>query len=174
VAEARPSPERVDTLFSGKLVGISLERWRGADREIVERADSVAIVAVERDERIVLVRQFRPPTRTALLELPAGTVDEGEDPLETARRELAEETGLREGRWRRGPVFYTSPGFLRERIHLFFAEDLRPGDQSPDAGEDLEVVRWRADAVRARLDEIEDGKTLTGLLLYLLERARRR
>jgi ADP-ribose pyrophosphatase len=174
VANAGPALEKAERLFSGNMLGVSLERWGGADKEIVERSDSVAVVALDDDERIVLVRQFRAPTRSSLLELPAGTVGEDEDPLETARRELAEETGLRDGRWKRGPVFYTSPGFLRERIHLFFAEELRPGEASPDAGEELELVRWSADVIRARLDDIEDGKTLVGLLLYLDEQARRR
>ena len=169
MASGHPTLESARRIFSGKLVGLTIERWNGAEREVVERADSVAVVAVDRDDRVVLVRQFRAPARDILVELPAGTVGEGEDPLATAKRELAEETGLHGGCWRRGPVFYSSPGFVRERIHLFFATALEPGKRSPDTGEELELVRWPAAEVRSRLREIKDGKTLAGLLSYALE-----
>ena len=163
------SPDFAELVFSGKMLGLSRERWGDAEREIVERADSVAIVAADGEGRLTLVRQFRAPARRELLELPAGTVDAGEDPLATARRELAEETGLRGGRWRAGPVFFTSPGFCRERIHLFFAESLEQGERPSANGESIELVRWSADEAARRLGEIEDGKTLAGLVLYLRE-----
>ena len=163
------SPDSVEVVFSGKMLGLTRERWGDAEREIVERADSVAVVAADREGRLTLVRQFRAPARGELLELPAGTVAAGEDPLTTARRELAEETGLRGGRWRAGPVFFTSPGFCRERIHLFFAEGLEEGERSAANGEPIELVRWSTDEAARRLGEIEDGKTLAGLVLYLRE-----
>jgi ADP-ribose pyrophosphatase len=148
------------------MVGVTVERWGEREREIVERADSVAVVAVA-DGHAVLVRQFREAARRPLLELPAGTVDEGEEPLATAKRELAEETGLRGGRWRSGPALYTTPGFCRERIHLFFADGLEPGDPAPSGGEELELVRWPVADLASRLQEVEDAKTLAGLLLFL-------
>lgn len=160
-------PADVRTVFQGKMLGLTVERWDGEEREIVDRTDSVAILAVDRMGDVVLVRQFRAPTRKSLLELPAGTVDAGEQPLETARRELNEETGLHGGTWRAGPVFYTTPGFCRERIHVFFAEELEAGEARPDASEDLEIVRWPAAEIAERLGEIEDGKTLAALLLYV-------
>lgn len=85
-------PTQVETVYSGKLFDVVVETWEGREREIVEHSGSVTIVAVDREGRVVLVRQFREAARKKLLELPAGVIDEGEEPLETARRELAEET----------------------------------------------------------------------------------
>jgi ADP-ribose pyrophosphatase len=165
------NPDASRTEFDGKMLRLVVEEWDEREYEIVERADSVAVVAVDRDGCVVLVRQFRPPVRGELLELPAGTVDEGEDPETTARRELEEEVGLRGGRWEVGPVVYSTPGFCRERIHFFFAEALEPASRSADVSEEIEIVRWGLDEAVGRLGELEDVKTLAGLLLYL--RARR-
>ena len=170
MSEGAPAPDGAAEVFSGRMLRVAVERWGDAEREIVERPDSVAIVAVDAEENVVLVRQFREAARRSLLELPAGTVDEGEDPLETAKRELAEETGLRGGRWRSGPVAYTTPGFCRERIHLFLADALESGEAAPAGDEDVELVRWRIGEVAARLAEVEDAKTVAGLLLLLRER----
>jgi ADP-ribose pyrophosphatase len=127
----------------------------------------VAIVAVDRERYVTLVRQLREPARKYLLELPAGTAEEGEEPLETARRELQEECGLTGGEWRELAAFWTTPGFCRERMHVFAAENVERGEASPAADEDLEVVRWPVGEIGERLHEIEDAKTLAGLLLYL-------
>jgi ADP-ribose pyrophosphatase len=170
VSEGAPAPDGAAEVFSGRMLRVVVERWGDAEREIVERPDSVAIVAVDAEENVVLVRQFREAARRSLLELPAGTVDEGEDPLETAKRELAEETGLRGGRWRPGPVASTTPGFCRERIHLFLADALESGEAAPAGDEKIELVRWRVGEVAGRLAEVEDAKTVAGLLLLLRER----
>jgi ADP-ribose pyrophosphatase len=119
-----------------------------------------------------LVRQLREATRGHLLELPAGTAEEGEEPLETARRELQEECGLTGGAWRELAVFWTTPGFCNERMHLFAAEGVDQGEASPAADEELELVRWPIAEIGERLHEIEDAKTLAGLLLYLRARPR--
>jgi ADP-ribose pyrophosphatase len=160
-------PERSRSVYRGEYLGVSLEVWDGREREIVERPDVVAIVAVDRHGMVTLVRQLRPPVRAELLEIPAGRVEPGESLLESARRELAEETGLRGGTWEAGPSFWTTPGFCRERVHLFFADGLERGVASPDDGEELELVRVPAGELEGRLGEIRDGKSLVALLLYV-------
>jgi ADP-ribose pyrophosphatase len=160
-------PDASRRVYHGQLLDLTVERWGGHEREIVEHPGAVAIVAVDREDVVTLVRQLRAPARRKLLELPAGTLEPGESPLETARRELAEETGLRGGRWRELASFWTTPGFCRERMTLFVAEGVEAGAASAEADEEIELVRWPVAAVGERLGEIEDAKTLVGLLLYL-------
>jgi len=156
-------------VYDGKLFEVTIERWGDHEREIVEHPGAVAIVAVDTDGMVALVRQRREAACKELLELPAGTLEEGEQPLDSARRELEEETGLTGGAWRELAAFYTTPGFCRERMYLFAAEGVESGPANPEADEQLELIRWRVQDVAARLGEIEDAKTLAGLLLYLHE-----
>lgn len=160
-------PDSARRVYEGSLLGVTVERWGEHEREIVEHPGAVAIVAVDGEGYLTLVRQLREATRRRLLELPAGTAEEGEEPLETARRELQEECGLTGGKWRELAVFWTTPGFCRERMHLFAAEGVEKGEASPAADEELELVRWPVAELGTRLHEIEDAKTLAGLLLYL-------
>lgn len=138
--------------------------------EIADTPDAVAIVALDAQQRVVFVRQRRVATAGKLLELPAGLIDEGEQPLETAQRELREETGLHGGTWRELASFWTSPGFINERVTVFVADGLEEGKPDPDEGEDLEVIRWTLAEVESRVVELEDATTLIGLLLYLRQR----
>ena len=163
-------PTKTEAIYSGKMFDVLRETWEGREREIVVHTGSVTIVAIDGDGRFVLVRQFREAARKKLLELPAGIIDEGEEPLETARRELAEETGLRDGRWQELWRIHPSPGFVREPVTIFLAEDLEEGEPSPDAGEDVELVRLTAEELEDVLGQLEDAKTLVGLLLCLRER----
>lgn len=160
-------PDETRTAYRGTLVDVTVERWGDHDREIVEHPGSVTIVAVDGDRRVALVRQFREAARRALLELPAGGLAEGEEPLASAQRELREETGLTGGTWRELAAFYTTPGFCREQMRVFVAEGVEPGEASPAADENLELEFWPVDDVEARLGELEDAKTITGLLLYV-------
>jgi ADP-ribose pyrophosphatase len=134
----------------------------------------VAILAIDAQERVLLVRQYRVAVGEALLEIPAGTLDiadDGsiEDPAIAAPRELEEETGMRAGSWRKIATFFTAPGFASELMHLYLATDLRPADGArlqPDEDEHLEVERlpWRDALAAAERGEYRDGKTLVGLL----------
>ncbi len=160
-------PDSARRVYEGSLLGLTVERWGENEREIVEHPGAVAMVAVDGEGYVTLVRQLREPARRRLLELPAGTAEEGEEPLDTARRELQEECGLTGGRWRELAAFWTAPGFCRERMHVFAAEGVARGEASPAADEELELVRWPVGEVGKRLHEIEDAKTLVGLLLYL-------
>ena len=160
-------PDSARRVYEGRLLGLTVERWGENEREIVETPGAVAIVAVDGEGYVALVRQLREATRKRLLELPAGTAEPGEDPLTTARRELREECGLSGGEWRELAAFWTTPGFCRERMHVFAAEGVEHGEAAPEADEELELVWWPVAEVGDRLDEIEDAKTLAGLLLYL-------
>ena len=160
-------PDDARPVYDGKLISVTLERWGEHEREIVEHPGAVAIVAVDRQGWLTLVRQLREAAKRKLVELPAGGLEPGEEPLASAKRELAEETGLTGGEWRQAAAFYTTPGFCRERMTLFVAEGLERGEASPDSDEDVELVRWRVGEIEDRLGEIEDAKTLAGLLLYL-------
>jgi ADP-ribose pyrophosphatase len=152
-------------LYEGRLFDVVEEEGY----EIVDHPGSVAIVPVDRDGRVVLVRQRRVPAHKHLVELPAGTLEDGEEAEQTARRELEEETGLRGGAWRRIGRFWTTPGFVREEMHLFLATELEEGEQHAEQDEDVELIRWSRDEIEANLSEVEDAKTLAGLLHFLRE-----
>ena len=160
-------PDSQERVYDGDLIDVTLERWGDREREIVDHPGAVAIVAVDREGRVVLVRQLREAVRAELVELPAGTLEHGEDPLATAQRELREETGLTGGRWRELAAFFTTPGFCRERMTVFLALDVDEGDADPDDDEEFEILRWPVAEVAGRVNELEDAKSLAGLLLFL-------
>jgi 8-oxo-dGTP pyrophosphatase MutT (NUDIX family) len=166
-------PDDSRTVYDGKLIDVTLERWGDNEREIIEHPGSVAIVAVDGKQRVWLVRQLRETARGRLLELPAGARDDGEDPFDAAKRELREECGLTGGEWQELAAFWTTPGFCREYMHLYLAEGVQAGDADPDEDEEVEIVHWPVDELAARLREIEDAKTLAGLLLFLQHRSSR-
>jgi ADP-ribose pyrophosphatase len=165
--------ERVEceVVHEGRLATVRRERWREDDGEVVEREvighpGAVGIVAHD-EQRVWLVRQPREAVGDpALLEVPAGKLDEaGETPLDTARRELAEEIGKRAARWEEIERFYTSPGFTDEEVTLFAARELTDiPDFEPDPEERIEIVAWPLDRLDEAIEETRDSKTLIALM----------
>jgi len=142
-------------------------------RDVVEHPGSVVIVPMVSSQEVCLVEVVRVAVGHTLLELPAGTLDRVESLEEAAARELAEETGYRAGRMTPLADFWASPGILRERMHLFVAQDLTAGPQALEPGEQIRtrVISWE-EAITMCLDgRIEDAKTIAGLLL--IDAARR-
>jgi ADP-ribose pyrophosphatase len=136
-------------------------------REVVRQRGSVAALPVLADGRIVLVRQYRYAVDALVWELPAGRRDPGETPEEGARRELEEEVGLRAGALEPLLVFWTTPGFCDEVMHLFRATDLEAVPARPEADEQIESARFTLDEAMAMIGggEIREGKTLVALLM---------
>jgi ADP-ribose pyrophosphatase len=159
-----------EVVWEGRLNRVRIDRFRyddgeEAEREIVEHPDAVAVVAQD-GERVYLVRQPREAVgEQALLELPAGKVDQaGEKPLDTAQRELAEEIGKGARTWQHLASFYTSPGFTDEQCHLFMATDLYDESADPDENERIEIVEQPLAGLDSAIRDCRDSKTLVGLL----------
>ena len=133
-------------------------------REVVEHPGAVAILAWD-GERLAMVRQWRHATGEALLEVPAGTLEPDEPPIETARRELAEETSLAAATWMEGPRFYTAPGFCDELMYLYLATDLTDAHADADPDEILEASWMTLAEALAAIDDgrVRDAKTIAGI-----------
>lgn len=165
--------ERVgsEELFSGRIVTVRNDRIRHADgevvdREIVSHPGAVGVVAHD-GEHLWLVKQPREPVGDYLLELPAGKLDvEGEPPLETAKRELAEEIGKAAKTWVHLTTFWASPGFSDEAIHIYLATDLYDEHAHTDEVERIEVVKVPLSDIDRVIRENADSKTLVGLLWF--------
>lgn len=144
------------------------------EREVVRHPGAVTILPLLDDGRVCLIRNYRLSVDQTLLELPAGTLEPGEAPIVTAERELIEETGYRCAKIEPLHAFYLSPGILDERMHLFLATGLSPGDAAREEGELIENVLLSLHDALALIDsgEIQDAKTMAGLLYF--ERVRNR
>ncbi len=155
--------------FEGRLIRVrvdevELEDGRRSTREIVEHPGAVAILAWD-GERLATVRQWRHPAERELIEIPAGTLDPGEEPLETATRELAEECGLAAARWEEGPRFFTAPGFCTELMHTFLATDLTDAPSIAAVDEELEPGWMTLPEALTAIEEgaIMDAKTIAAI-----------
>lgn len=157
--------------WSGRLISlrvdqVALPSGRHASREIVEHPGAVAMLAWD-GERIGLVRQWRQAAGAELLEIPAGTMEEGEEPLATAKRELAEELGMSARGWAAGPAFFTAPGFCTEYLSLFLATGLAPAEGQTEPDEEGLSVEWLLlDEALQAIDagRIRDAKSVAGIL----------
>lgn len=136
-------------------------------REVAVHPGSVVVVPLLDHDRVCLIDVVRVAVGETLVELPAGTLDRDEPLVEAARRELAEETGFRAGRVTAAGSFWMSPGILRERMHLFVAEDLQPGPQALEPGEHIttRIVPWQEAIAMCMDGRIHDAKTIAAILL---------
>ena len=159
--------------FDGKLIKVTYDiadvNGKEAWREVVHHPGASAIVAIDEENRIIMEKQFRYALNDYLLEIPAGKLDAGEDPLVCAKRELEEETGIIASEWISLGTIATSPGFCNEVIHLYVAKGLSKGEIHWDEDEYVEVERYTFDELLQRIQEekIKDSKTLSALLLAM-------
>jgi ADP-ribose pyrophosphatase len=162
---------QISTVFSGRVITVSKEQvllpnGNLADYEIVHHPGGAAVVAVDEDQRVCLLRQYRPAAGGWVWELPAGRLEPGEPPALTARRELVEEAGREAVQWQDLGPMLSSPGVFDERIHLYLAQGLTAVPQQHEPHEVLEVhwVDLTVALDRAMNGELVDSKTIVGLL----------
>ncbi len=160
-------------IYDGRVVKLRVDTvrmpsGRETRREIVEHRDCVAIVAVDADDNVLLVKQFRKSVEKELLEIPAGGIDPGEDPVTTVRREMQEETGYLPGKVEKLGGFYSSPGFCTEYLHLYLATDLTPSPLYAEDTESIKLVRVPISQIPSLIasGSICDAKSIAGLLTY--------
>lgn len=149
---------------------ITTPRGAVVSRDVVEHPGAVVVVALDTQGYVYFVRQYRHAIGSYLVELPAGGLESGEQPLVAAKRELREEVGIQAADWTVLGSFYSSPGFANEHLHAFLAQGLVPVATDPDDDEDIEVVRYPLHRLPEAIAELADAKTLAAL--YLLERMR--
>ncbi|WP_352404845.1 NUDIX hydrolase [Sporanaerobacter acetigenes] len=163
---------KTEKIYEGKMLNLRIDTVELPDkkyskREIVEHPGAVAIVALTNQDEIVLVKQYRKAVERELLEIPAGKLEIGEEPKETAIRELKEETGYTSNKLEYLLEFYTSPGFSNEKIYLFLANELIEGQAEPEKDEYIELVKVKLEDLIDMIDkgEIIDSKTIIGAMV---------
>lgn len=162
------------TVYHGKKIRLEIHHLEDADtgrrhqREVVVHPGAVVVLPFLSDGSVLLIKNYRYAVGETLLELPAGTLDRGEEPINCAGRELIEETGYTAGRMKSMASFFSSPGILSERMHAFAAYDLRPGEQQLEDGEEIELrpTAWVDVIDMIQSGAIRDGKTIATVLLY--------
>lgn len=161
VYEGRAVKLRIDT--------VETPTGRETTREIVEHSDCIAVVAIDADNNVLLVKQFRKPVEKELLEIPAGGIDHGEDPEAAVRRELREEIGYMPQKVKRLGGFYSAPGYCTEYIHLYLATDLVPSRLFAEDTEEISLVRVPVAQIPDLIasGRFCDAKSIAGLLTYL-------
>ncbi len=164
---------REEYLYKGKILNLKKDKvvlpdGKTADREVIEHSGGSCVLC-EKDNKILLVKQFRYPYKEELLELPAGKLNEGESPEQTAIRELEEEGGIIAGRVEKMFDVYPSPGYTNEIIRIYRAKDISQGQMHLDEGEFLDCVWIQKDKLKDMIKngQIKDGKTLIALLAVL-------
>nr|WP_317890743.1 NUDIX hydrolase [Paenibacillus arenilitoris] len=163
-----------EPIFEGKMISlqvdtVALQDGRTATREIVKHPGAAAVMALL-DGKLLVVEQFRKPLEKFQIEIPAGKLDPGEDPMTAAARELEEETGYRSDKLKLISAFYTSPGFADEKLYVYFTDEVLPGVQNPDEDEDLKVEAITLEQAEAYIREgrISDAKTILAVYAWKL------
>jgi ADP-ribose pyrophosphatase len=167
---------KTEKIFSGKVFDIQVDEieydsGNGGVREVVIHPGGAVALPVTGEGKIIFVKQFRYPFQSEVLELPAGKLDEGEDPELCAVRELEEETGFKPGTVKKLGAIYTSPGFCTEILHIYLTEDLTEGSHNREEGEvDMEVLELSLEEIEEKIaaGEIVDSKTICGIHYYRL------
>jgi len=161
-------------IYEGRAVKLRIDTvrtpgGRETTREIVEHSDCVAIIAIDADDNVLLVSQFRKPVEKELLEIPAGGIEPGEDPVECVRRELREETGYLPRKVERLGGFYSTPGYCTEYLYLYLAADLTSDPLQAEDTENIRLVRVPLSQITGLITSgsICDAKSIAGLLAFL-------
>jgi ADP-ribose pyrophosphatase len=162
-----------EEIYRGKIVTLHVDTIRQESgkttlREVVLHPGGVAAIPILDDGRILLIRQFRYAIGKFILELPAGKLDSGQPPLETVAREIEEEIGYCAGTLSHETTFYTTPGICNESIHLFIARNLVQSTQRLEEGEHITLEAYTLEECLKKIatEEINDGKTILGILWY--------
>jgi len=164
-------------VFDGRAVKLRIDTVKTADsrestREIVEHSDCIAVIAVDENDNILLVRQYRKAIEKELLEIPAGGIDPDEDAETAVRREMQEETGYLPGKVERLGGFYSTPGYCTEYLHLYLATELAPSQLFAEDTAGISLIRVPIKEILDLLASgtIEDAKSIAGLHMYLEHR----
>jgi len=173
-----------DYIYKGKVVNLRVDdvvlpNNKRAQREIVEHAGAVGIIAINEKKEIILVKQYRKPVEEILFEIPAGKLEKDEEPIECAKREMEEETGFTPLNLKKIAEFYTSPGFSSEKLTLFYTDRIKKTEQTkgdPDEFLDVVTIGLNQAFKMLKSGQIMDAKTIIGILIvkeqyrHLLER----
>jgi len=161
-------------IYSGRAVRLRIDTvqmpsGRETTREIVEHSDCVVVVALDADDNVLLVNQYRKAIEKELLEIPAGGIEPGEDPVAAVQREMREETGFLPRKIERLGGFYSTPGYCTEYLYLYLATDLKPSPLEAEDTESINVVWVPLKEILGLIasGKICDSKSIAGLLAYL-------
>lgn len=161
------------SIYDGRIIKVKVDEvllpnGKTAKREIVNHQGAVAVIPLTEDGKLIAVRQFRKPLEKVIVEIPAGKLEPGEDPLSCAKRELEEETGYTAEQYEKLSAFYTSPGFADELLHVYVATGLVKGESRPDEDEFVDVLEMTLEEAheRHKAGEICDAKTVVALFYW--------